>query len=171
MLRAVAVQRTREPATHADPGMLARPARPLLMTTLEPARKSVAFRAFDLVVLAVGCVGFAAIWVLLAGGFGRPLHAMAVVAALDAALLLRLVRMRPGLSRALAGVLVTATIIVLAQWGVIAGQVGSMFGLLPWESALRLGPSLAWVIAGLALDAVALAWFGASLVIAAVLSR
>ncbi|QCO68253.1 hypothetical protein E4582_07655 [Luteimonas yindakuii] len=141
------------------------------MTASEPARKSAAFRAFDLAVLAVGCAGFAAIWVLLAGGFARPLHGLAVVAALDAALLLRLVRMRPGVARALAGVALTSVIIVLAQWGVIAGQVGTMFGLLPWESALRLGPSLAWTIAGLALDAVALAWFGAGLVVAAVLSR
>ena len=154
-----------------DPVCWRAPTATILMTALQPARKSATFRAFDFVVLAVGCAGFAAIWVLLASGLGRPLHALAVVAALDAALLLRLVRMRPGWGRAAAGTLITATIIVLAQWGVIAGQVGAMFGLLPWESALRLGPSLAWAIARIGLDVVALAWFGAGLVIAAVLSR
>ena len=141
------------------------------MTAHPPARTSIAFRAFDAVVLAVGCVGFAAMWVLLAGGFARPLHGLAVLAALDVALLVRLVRLRPGNGRALAGICLTIAIIIMAQWGVIAGQVGSMFGLLPWESALRLGPSLAWTIAGLSLDAVALAWFAAGAVIAAVLSR
>ena len=135
------------------------------------ARRTAARRAFHVAVLAIGCAGFASIWTLLAAGTGRTLGVLAVVAALDAALLLRLVGVRPGGWRALAGILLTAVIIVLAQWGVIAAQVGAMLGLPPWESALRMGASLAWTLSGVATSAVDLAWFAAALVVGAVLSR
>lgn len=146
--------------------MLARPASPHAM----PAHRSVLSPPV-LLVLLIGCAGFAAIWVLAAATLGRPCSWLAAVAALDAALLLRMGRARPGWARALAGVLATAVMIAAAQWGVIAAQVGAMFGLQPWESALKLGASLAWAIAGVSLDAVDLAWFGAALVVAAVVSR
>ncbi len=148
--------------------MLARPRPSAPMTA---AHRNAIRRAFHIAVLAIGCAGFAAIWTLLAAGTGSTLSALAVVAAVDAALLLRLIRARPGWARAAAGGSVTAVIIVLAQWGVIAAHVGSMLGLPPWESALRMGPSLAWAMAGVAMTGVDLAWFAASLVVAAALSR
>lgn len=141
------------------------------MTPSSTARRLAALWAFRIFVLAVGILGFAAIWVLLAAAMGRPLSALALVAALDAALLVRIARIAPGWPRALTAAAATAAIVVFAQFGIIAAQVGMMFGLLPWESALRLGPSLAWTIAGVSRDAVDIAWYGAALAIGATLSR
>src|SRR3546814_10739127 len=65
---------------------------------------------------------------------------MAVVAALDAVLMLRLGRMRPGWPRAASAVLGTALVIALANWAIVSGQMGKPMGLLPWESMFYLGP-------------------------------
>lgn len=118
-----------------------------------------------------GSICFAAAWILLAQALGRQCSWMAVLAALDAALLLRLARVQSGWARAGWGVLATLVAIALANWGVIATRVGRSVGLLPWESIQRLGMDHAWLLARLANDAVDLAWLGAGLVIAAVMSR
>ncbi|MGY0613318.1 MULTISPECIES: hypothetical protein [unclassified Luteimonas] len=118
-----------------------------------------------------GSIGIAAAWVLVAQATGRQCSWMAVVAALDAALLLRMGRQRPGLARALWGVLATALTIVLANWGIIATEVGRMLGLAPWASMGKLGFDHAWLLARMANDAVALAWLAAGMVVAAVASR
>ena len=39
---------------------------------------------------------------------------------------------------------------VLANWFIIASQLGFVLGLLPWESAVRLGPEYAWTLTRLA---------------------
>lgn len=119
----------------------------------------------------IGSCGFAAAWVLLAHGLDRQCSWMAVLAALDAALLLRMGRVRTGWARAAWGVAATAVAIALANWGIIAAQLGTVMGLPVWESALRLGPHHAWTLAGLANTGIDLAWLSSGLVIAAVASR
>lgn len=126
---------------------------------------------FALVLLAVGSLGVAAAWVLLVLARNEQSSWMAVVAAADAALLLRLGRMRPGAWRALAGVTGTALAIAAANWGIVAGQLGKVVGLLPWESITRLGPSHAWTLMTAANPQQQLAWLVSALVIAAVASR
>lgn len=119
----------------------------------------------------LGGFGFAAAWVLLAHARGQTFPWLAVLAALDIALLLRMGRVRPGWTRAAWGFAATALTIVTATWGVIAALTGLPLGLLPWESALRLGPHHAWTLFSLAYGQLELAWFAAALVVAAVTSR
>jgi hypothetical protein len=119
----------------------------------------------------LGALGFAAAWVLFAYARGQLVAWMAILAALDVALLLRLGRVPAGWTRAATGVAVTALIIAAATWGVLAALTGLPLGLLPWESALRLGPSHAVTLLPLAYGQLEAAWFGAALVLAAVASR
>ena len=102
------------------------------------------------VFLLLGAAFVTAIWVLLALYLGKQAGWMAWLAAIDAALLLRFGRMRAGAARALAAALATVGVAVLANWLIIASQLGFFFGLLPWESALLLRPGHAWTLAQLA---------------------
>jgi hypothetical protein len=129
------------------------------------------FPLFALCLLLLGSVGMAAGWILFAFASDRQLSWVAVLAALDAAFLLRLGRMRPGWARAACGALATAATIALANFGIAAAQMGRPAGLLPWESMGKLGPHHAWTLATLANPLPELAWLAAALVIAAVASR
>ncbi|MBB3275329.1 MULTISPECIES: hypothetical protein [Pseudoxanthomonas] len=102
------------------------------------------------IILLLGGLCFSLIWVLLALYLGRQSGWMALLAALDAAVLLRFAGVRPGGRRALVAALATVAMAVLANWFIIASQLGFVLGLLPWESALRLGLSHAWTLAQLA---------------------
>lgn len=127
--------------------------------------------ALALVLLLLGGFGFAALWVLLALYLDRQLGWMALAGAADAALLVRLGGMRRGWARAATAVVATAIIVVLANWGIAGGQIGSAMGLLPWESLQKLGLGYAWTLTQLANDGVELAWAAAALVLAAWLGR
>jgi hypothetical protein len=109
--------------------------------------------------------------VLFAFASDRQASWIAVIAAVDAALLLRLGRMPGGWMRSLCGTFGTALAIALANWGIVAAQMGKPMGLLPWESLFRLGPHFTWTLTTLVNDRVDLAWWGAALVVAAVASR
>lgn len=124
-----------------------------------------------LLLLLVGSLGIAAAWVLVAIASGRQASWVAVLAAIDAALLLRLGGMRRGWARAACGVLGTALAIAAANWGIVAGQVGRSMSVLPWDALFRIGPEFTWTLARLSNDAVDLAWCGAALVVAAVAAR
>lgn len=121
--------------------------------------------------LLVGSVGLAAVWVLATRFGGGQLSWFAVLAALDAALMLRLGGMRGGVKRAALAVTGTALAIALANWGIVATQMGAPMGLLPWESMSRLGPGFVWTLTMLVNGPVDFAWWGAALVVAAVASR
>ena len=121
--------------------------------------------------LILGCFGCAAAWILLALAGDRQCSWMALLAALDAALLLRMARMPPGAARMLVALLGTAATIAIANWGIAAGQLGRALGLLPWESVLKLGPHHAWTLAGLANTPTDLAWLAAGLLLAAIAAR
>jgi hypothetical protein len=121
--------------------------------------------------LALGCAGCAAAWILLGVATGRQCSWMAVVAGIDAALLLRLAAMPRGPARMVVAMLGTAATIVLANWGIAATQLGRSIGVLPWASAIKLGPDHAWTVLSLANTSADLAWLAAGVVLAAVLSR
>lgn len=135
------------------------------MTTTPPNR------GFALALLLLGSCGFAAAWVLVAVARDGQHSWMALLAALDAALLLRLARMPAGWERAVWGVIATAVVIALANWGIAAAQLGKVLGLLPWDSALKLGPHHAWTLIQLANDSSDRLWLLAALVLAALTAR
>jgi hypothetical protein len=121
--------------------------------------------------LAAGILGTDAVWVAVAVTSGRPCSWIAPIAALDLVLLLRLTAAPAGAARVLAAVAATALAVALAQWLIVATQMGITLGLQPVESALRLGPVLAWQFWELSLDRADLAWMLASLPLAALLAQ
>lgn len=121
--------------------------------------------------LLLATLGCAAAWILVALAAGRQSSWMAVVAAIDAAVLLRVARAPAGPSRAVAGIAATLATIVLANWGIAAGEVGRSVGMLPWAAAIRLGPDYAWTLAELANGAGDRLWLTAAVVVAAIGSR
>ena len=123
--------------------------RPLPVAMTVPAHPKP--RWFALPLLALGVVGFAAAWMLVALGFGGMLAWLAPLAAADMVLLLALSRWPAGRSRALIALIATALTIVLAAFCTIAAQVGLGMGLRPWESVSKLGPAYAWELARLAM--------------------
>lgn len=124
-----------------------------------------------LALLLLGVAGFAAAWIALGMLSDRQSSWMAPLAALDAALLLRLGGMPPGWRRAAWAVAATVATVMLANWGIAAAQLGVSLGLLPLDSALKLGPHLAWTLAQLANGPADLAWIALALVLAVVASR
>ena len=94
--------------------------------------------------LVAGLLGVATIWVTLALWVDSACGWMALVAAVDFALLLRLVRAPAGPARMLQAALATVATCAVSAWLIAAGQIGSMLGLYPLESALRMGPVLGW---------------------------
>ena len=121
--------------------------------------------------LVLGCLGFAAAWVMLARFLESQASWLTPVAALDVAWMLHLGRTRPGLRRALLAVVSMLAIIALANWGIAATEIGRSMGLLPWESALRLGPDYARELILLANTRTDLAWYVAGIALAGVIAH
>lgn len=126
---------------------------------------------YRLLMLLFACAGFAAIWIVLAWSNDRQCGWMALLGALDVVWILRLTGWPAGLRRALVGLLGTAGIIMLANWGIIAAQLGEVLGFDPIESALRLGVHHAWLLATLINGPFELAMMVIALVLAAIASR
>ncbi len=130
-----------------------------------PAHATARWPAFAL--LALGIVGFAAAWLLVALKAERQLAWLAPLAAADMVLLLAVMRWPPGWPRAAMATLATLATIALANLAIVAGEVGRGMGLRPWDSALRLGPDYAWELMRLATRPLDLAWYGLALLVAA----
>ena len=123
------------------------------------------------VLLLLGSVFFVLIWILLSLYTGQPSSWMAVLGAVDAALILRFSGMQPGMARAVWAVMATLGMIVLANWGIAAVQMGISMGMNPWDSAQKLGLGHAWTLASVANQTVDLVWMGVALVVAAIAAR
>jgi hypothetical protein len=95
-------------------------------------------------VALAGLLGVVTIWVTLGVLTGLACGWMALVAAVDFALLLRLVRAPVGVARTTLAMVATLLACVASAWLIVAGQLGLMLGLDPVSSGLRLGPVLAW---------------------------
>lgn len=100
--------------------------------------------------LLLGSITLAVAWLLAALATGTQAGWMAVLAALEAAWMLRLGGFRAGTARVVVALLATLLIALAANWGIAAAYVGGPMGLTPWESALRMGPHLAWTLLSLA---------------------
>jgi hypothetical protein len=125
--------------------------------------------ALPLLGLGAGIAGISAVWVAFSELSGSSCSWLALVAAIDMAVLLRLTHAPAGRARMLVAVSATALAIALAHWMLAAIQMGGLIGLAPLESAQRLGPSLAWQLAKLRLDRVDWVWLVAALPLAAIL--
>jgi hypothetical protein len=121
-----------------------------------------------LLLLLIGGTGFAAAWVVAAGTLDTHGAWLAPLGAADVAWMLHLGRMPAGAKRALLAVAGTLATILLANWGIAAMEIGRSMGLLPWESALRLGSSYAWELIRLANGPLELAWYAAALATAVI---
>ena len=119
-----------------------------------------------LLLLLCGCLGFAAAWVLAAAMLQTQAAWLSPIAALDALLMLFLGRMPSGWNRAAAAAAGTLATILLANWGIAALEIGRSMGLLPWDSALRLGPAYAWELSRLANGPGDIAWYVLALLLA-----
>lgn len=123
------------------------------------------------VMLLLGSICFVLVWTLLAIYLEDQSSWMAVLGAIDSALLLRLGGMQPGSRRAALAVGATLGIILLFNWAMVATQIGMVMGLNPLDSALKLGMHHAHTLASLANSGTDLAWMGAALVLAWLLGR
>ena len=86
--------------------------------------------------------------------------ALALLAALEAAWMLRLGGMPAGWPRPLLAVTATVAMIVAVQWLVASAHIGAQMGLAPWEAAPKMGAFYVWTLARLAntwLDVICLA--------------
>ena len=133
--------------------------------TTKPTRTP---RWFALPLLALGMLGFVSAWVLAALFFERQCAWLAPLAAVEMILLLSISRWPAGAGRAAWAVTATAVAIILANFGIAAGELGKSFGLRPWESALMLGPDHAWTLLKMANSPHDLAFYAAGLVVALV---
>ncbi|MBB1088437.1 hypothetical protein H4F99_08030 [Lysobacter sp. SG-8] len=125
--------------------------------------------AWALLVLSMAVL--TVMWVLLSL-YTEGTHGwMAIVAALDVAWVLRFGGWRPGPGRAVLATCAVALVVLASQWGLIAGHVGSQFGLSPWMSALKLGPAHAWWLAQAANGPLDWAGLLAGILLAALASR
>ena len=125
-------------------------------------------RWFALPLLALGMLGFVCAWVLAALALERQCAWLAPPAALAVLLLLGLSRWPAGATRAGWAFAATAMAIVLANFGIAAGELGQGFGLRPWESALMLGANHAWTLLEMANSPLDLAFYASGLLVALV---
>ncbi|MFO0394375.1 MAG: hypothetical protein ACK508_00610 [Lysobacteraceae bacterium] len=112
--------------------------------------------------LALALPLMVALWGAVALWLDAPAAWMAVIVAADASVLLSLLRVPAGRGRAAWAVAFLALATAASLWLMAAGVVGPAFGLLPWESALRLGPVLFGVIAEPWMGLGNLAWLAAA---------
>lgn len=126
---------------------------------------------FQVLLPVLGCLGFAAAWVLAARVLESQASWLAPLAALDVAWMLRLGRVPAGRARTWLAMAATLAVIALANWGITATEIGRSMGMLPWESALRLGPNYAWQLIQLANTRLDLVWYALGLLLAGVFAR
>lgn len=102
------------------------------------------------------------LWSAVALWLAAPTAWMAIIVAADASVLLALLRVPPGRARTAWALVFLLATTAGSLWLMAAGVVGPAFGLLPWESALRLGPVLFGVVATPWLGLANAAWLAAA---------
>ena len=89
--------------------------------------------------LLLGSTTLVVAWSSLALASGHQHGWLALLAALEAAWMLRLGGMRPGWLRALLALAATLAMIAAAQWFIASGHIGAQMGLAPWQAAPKMG--------------------------------
>ena len=138
---------------------------------MSDASPPLAAKPLALLACAVAIVGVAAVWagasVLLRDGAAW----FAVVAALDAALLLKLANWPRSPSRIAAAVGVTLLTIAVGQSFVATARIGVVMGLRPFEALPLMSGQLAWLYAQQNTGAFEWACYAIALAVAWALSR
>lgn len=116
-----------------------------------------------LVVAVVAVAGVAAVWSGLSLVFRSNCGWMALVTALDAALLLRLAAIPPGRARAGWAVAITLATVAVAWYLVSAAQIGMLMGFRPADAVWKISPGLAWLYGVTNFGWLDAAWLGAGL--------
>lgn len=98
-----------------------------------------------LLIAVVAVAGASAIWLGVAVILRSNAGWMAVVVALDAALLLRLAGLRPGARRAIWAIAITLTTIVAAAFLVATARIGMDMGIRPAEAVSKMSLGLSWL--------------------------
>lgn len=88
--------------------------------------------------------GMAAVWTMATLLTQRPLAWMALLTAADVVVMLSLLRLAPGVTRAALAAANTAVSIALAWWFIAASQMAPMLGLQPLQSLQRMSLHLAF---------------------------
>lgn len=120
------------------------------MTPDTPAQTPPARIFVPALLAALGVAGMSAIWVIIALILDRQCAWMAVAAAIDIGLLLRVGRAAPGRGRAIATLAGTLATAFVANWTIAASEIGFPLGLTLGEALQRLGPHHAQTLLGLA---------------------
>lgn len=121
--------------------------------------------------LLIALIAAVMMWWFVALASGRQAGWMAIFAAVELAFMLRLGALRRPALRVgltLAGTLLVA---LIANWAIASSYVGASLGLAPWDSALRMGPHMAWTLAQLANGAAEMVWLGVALVVGWLVAR
>jgi hypothetical protein len=124
-----------------------------------------------LLLAVLGVFGMSAVWTMVALIFDRQCAWLAVVAAADIAMLLRLGRAKPGMARAAFALVATMATILIANWSIAAMQMGGPMGLPLVDSLQRMGTDLARTLLDLANQSVEWAWYGMAAILAVWLGR
>lgn len=127
-----------------------------------PSRSLPTRHAWAGLALALALPLVVALWGAVALWLDAPAAWMAVIVAADASVLLSLLRVPAGAARTASALAFLALAVLASLWLMAAGVVGPAFGLLPWESALRLGPVLFQIIVEPWATLANLAWFAAA---------
>ena len=90
--------------------------------------------------------------------FMLALGSLTLLAALEAAWMLRLGGMPAGWPRPLLAVAATVAMIVAVQWLVASAHIGAQMGLAPWQAAPKMGANYVWTLTQLANTWLDLAW-------------
>lgn len=116
--------------------------------------------------LLLGSTTLVVAWSSLALASGQQHGWLALLAALEAAWMLRLGGMRPGWPRVLLALAATVAMIASVQWIVASGHIGAQMGLAPWQAAPKMGAFYVWTLSRLANTWIDLACLAAAPVVA-----
>ena len=95
--------------------------------------------------LVLGSAALVVAWSSLALASGNQHGWMALLAALEAAWMLRLGGMRTLLALA-----ATVAMIACVQWIVASGHIGAQMGLAPWQAMPKMGAGYVWLLSRMA---------------------
>ena len=123
------------------------------------------------IALLLGTSGVIVVWVAVAILSGGACGWLALLAAAEVALLLRLTQAPAGNFRIAVAVFGCALAIALTLWMIAATHLGFVFGIGPMTSAFRLGPVLAWELTRLTVRPLDWLFMVLSLPLAALWSR
>jgi hypothetical protein len=124
-----------------------------------------------LALLAIGIPGVIALWSIVAYASDSRAGWMALVVALDAALLLRIGRYPAGNERVLLALLTTLLGVLAGYWLVAALPISEAMGQLPVVAAGHMGWDFAWTVIRLGNTPLDWACAGIALLMAAWLTR